>query len=181
MTSLDRFPSIPETLDVRKSLGLYYRTVRHLRSSQIFGRINRAIRLASERLPFVLSRFGNSSEIRFDELTPIQKPIAYVSRQSYFGNNTFEFLNKRIETGQTWFPPDTSLLWRFHLRCERKSTRKRPEELQSPFSDQQTACRSLLGVKIPTLSRSDPPVAGGDGCVFRSILPGQSGDIVETE
>lgn len=95
------------------SLGRYYRTVKHLRVSQIRTRIFRRLLTAAERIPAVANLYTRKlPDYTITELTLTRLPLP---DRHYLGDSTFEFLSKRIICKDTWFPSEASLLWLFNL------------------------------------------------------------------
>jgi hypothetical protein len=95
------------------SLGRYYRTVKHLRASQIRTRIFRRLLTAAERIPAVANLYTRKlPEYKTTDLALTRLPLP---DQHYLGDSVFEFLSKRFECKDTWFPDGASLLWLFNL------------------------------------------------------------------
>jgi hypothetical protein len=95
------------------SLGRYYRTVKHLRVSQIRTRIFRRLLTAAERIPAVANLYTHSlPSYEVTELTLTRLPLP---NQHYLGHSVFEFLSQKFDCKSSWFPDGASLLWRFNL------------------------------------------------------------------
>jgi len=98
-------------------LARLYRTVRHLRASQIFWRIYYLLLSVLEKSPFMARKYGPLCRMELpSNLTPVLGPPWPTSRAAnYLGGGAFIFLNQRFDTAGSWFPAGAPLLWLFNL------------------------------------------------------------------
>lgn len=95
------------------SLGRYYRTIRYLRFSQIRTRVFRKILTLAERVPPIAHLYAKRiPNLKITELALTRLPLP---DQHYLGERHFEFISKRFDYADTWFPEGASLLWLFNL------------------------------------------------------------------
>lgn len=88
------------------SIGLYWRTVKYLRFSQIYFRLKKIFFKQNIRLSDPLSK------------NPLNPRIDWLEKdQSIHQDGEFVFLNKRVklELKNTWEAPEESLLWNYNL------------------------------------------------------------------
>jgi len=91
-----------------QKLGLYFRTMRYLRLSQVGVRLYLMLVRRWGRVPS-LSAFPDGV------LQPVSSPFSLSSQKTYLGGRTFSFLNDTRDTGGDWVMRSAPRLWCFNL------------------------------------------------------------------